>query len=84
MSLPQRRREPYNHLQCRIRAPNAKRRTFMPDVLKGNFQTKKKVDVKESEQELEDRFESEALKNLGGSIAFVSKKKVKWDAEGSK
>ena len=56
----------------------------MPDVLKGNFQTKKKVDVKESEQELEDRFESEALKNLGGSIAFVSKKKVKWDAEGSK
>ena len=28
---------------------------------------------------LEERFERTALKRLGGSIAFVSKKKVMWD-----
>jgi len=52
----------------------------MADVLKGNFIPKKKVTVSEHEEgDLESRFEREALKRLGGSIAFVSKKKVKWD-----
>jgi hypothetical protein len=51
----------------------------MPDVLKGNFSTQKRVAVEQkSEESLEDRFEREALKKLGGSIAFVSKKKVLW------
>ena len=52
----------------------------MPSVLKGNFEPKKKVELKEeaAEDDLESRFEQEALKRLGGSIAFVSKKKVKW------
>ena len=30
----------------------------------------------EGQESLEERFEREALKNLGGSIAFVSKKKA--------
>jgi hypothetical protein len=52
----------------------------MNDVLKGNFATKKNVKVEDDQDELEDRFEREAMKQLGGSIAFVSKKRVKWDA----
>lgn len=52
----------------------------MADVLKGNFNTQKTVAVnKPTEESLEDRFEREALKKLGGSIAFVAKKKVAWD-----
>lgn len=53
----------------------------MNEILKGNFKTEREVsslDTKE-ESSLEDRFEKEALKKLGGSIAFVSKKKVLWD-----
>ena len=50
----------------------------MNDVLKGNFNTARKVTVTDEDESLEDRFEREALKKLGGSIAFVSKKKVKW------
>jgi hypothetical protein len=51
----------------------------MPSVLTGNFSTKKPVVAEEKTQDsLEERFEREALKKLGGSIAFVSKKKVTW------
>jgi hypothetical protein len=53
----------------------------MNDILKGNFETKKKVVLDQVEEDLETRFEREALKHLGGSIAFVSKKKIKWDAK---
>jgi hypothetical protein len=53
----------------------------MNEFLKGNFKTKKQVAnlSREGEISLEERFEREALKKLGGSIAFVSKKKVLWD-----
>ena len=55
----------------------------MADVLKGNFRPNKAVTVEnEDDESLEGRFERAALKRLGGSIAFVSKKKVKWDADG--
>lgn len=47
----------------------------MSDVLKGNFKTRKKVEVVTEETDLNAEFEREALKRLGGSIAFVSKKK---------
>lgn len=55
----------------------------MADALKGNFKTKKEVKITEKEdtEGLEDRFEREALKRLGGSIAFVRKKTVKWTEE---
>jgi hypothetical protein len=54
----------------------------MSDVLKGNFKTKQVVTTKEKAAEtLEDRFEREALRRLGGSIAFVAKKKIMWDAK---
>ena len=53
----------------------------MSELLKGNFKIKKSVDSSSEvgEESLENRFEKEALKKLGGSIAFVSKKKVLWD-----
>ena len=54
----------------------------MTEFLKGNFSTKNKVcEAEESSPSLEEQFEMEALKKLGGSIAFVSKKKVMWDDE---
>jgi hypothetical protein len=52
----------------------------MSDVLKGNFKPKSQVAAPEAAAEtLEERFERTALKRLGGSIAFVAKKKVMWD-----
>lgn len=53
----------------------------MTSVLKGNFKPQKEVEIKKEEENLESRFEKTALKRLGGSIAFVSKKKVKWEAD---
>ena len=47
----------------------------MSDVMKGNFKPQKPVKVNEQEEDLTTKFEREALKRLGGSIAFVSKKK---------
>ena len=50
------------------------------NVMKGNFITKKQVVVKlKDDESLEARFEKEAMKRIGGSIAFVSKQKVKWN-----
>ena len=46
----------------------------MSDVLRGNLKAKHSVDVQQ-EEDLNTQFEREALKRLGGSIAFVSKKK---------
>ena len=52
----------------------------MSSVLKGNFTPKNDVEVPVAQPEsLEERFERTALKRLGGSIAFVSKKKVMWE-----
>lgn len=54
----------------------------MSDILKGNFKTKNSIKTEpEGEKTLEDKFEKEALKRLGGSIAFVSKRKVMWDTK---
>lgn len=54
----------------------------MVNVLKGNFTPATEVKVADKgEETLEERFEREAIKRLGGSIAYVSKKKIIWDAE---
>jgi hypothetical protein len=45
------------------------------EVMRGNFATQKKVVAPDAAEDLNTRFEREALKRLGGSIAFVSKKK---------
>jgi len=51
----------------------------MSDVLKGNFEPKQSVQAEEKTISTEEKFEREAMKRLGGSICFVSKKKVKWN-----
>jgi hypothetical protein len=51
----------------------------MSSVLKGNFETKNKVASDAENEDLEAKFERAALKRLGGSVAFVSKKRIKWD-----
>lgn len=53
----------------------------MSDLLKGNFETKKKVVNTVEKETLEGRFERETMKSLGGSVAFVAKQKVKWDTD---
>ena len=60
--------------------PNLIKGTKMKPVLKGNFSVKREVSLEQAkETTLEDQFEKAALKRLGGSIAFVSKRKVMWD-----
>jgi hypothetical protein len=46
-----------------------------PQILRGNFVTQHAVTGEEAKDDLTSQFEREALKRLGGSIAFVSKKK---------
>ena len=53
----------------------------MSDILKGNFKPKNSVEVDHDKEDLSARFEREALKRLGGSIAFVSKKKFLYGRE---
>jgi hypothetical protein len=53
----------------------------MTDILKGNFKPKREVEIKTETETLEGRFEREAMKRLGGSIAFVAKHKVMWGDE---
>ena len=56
----------------------------MKDVLRGNFKPKDDVVVEEQKQTLEDQFERAAKARLGGSIAYVSKKRVTWNEEDGK
>lgn len=58
----------------------------MSSVLKGNFTPAKTVEAKNTAEadDLDSRFEREAMKKLGGSIAYVAKKKVKWADEDDK
>ncbi len=51
----------------------------MTDVLKGNFKPAREVKIEQKAETLEDRFEREVKKKLGGSIAYVAKKKVLWE-----
>ena len=50
----------------------------MKEMLKGNYELPTKVTSAHDAPSLEEQFEREALKRLGGSIAFVSKKKFLW------
>lgn len=54
-------------------------------LLKGNYKlrsiNKKKLT---EEEQLEEAFEKEAKKRLGGSMVYVSKKKVNWDLKPKK
>jgi hypothetical protein len=54
----------------------------MSKLLRGNFEPAREVnDTTAGKESLQERFEREALKKLGGSIAFVAKKEVMWGDE---
>ena len=53
----------------------------MADILKGNYKVARPVSDQQKPVTLEEEFEREAIKRLGGSIAFVSKRKVIWGDE---
>ena len=54
----------------------------MPEFLKGNFKTKNEVEKPETnETGLQEEFERTAMKRLGGSIAFVSRKGFVWTGD---
>lgn len=50
-------------------------------LIKGNYKLKKDIKLKKlsKEDELEQKFEKEATKRIGGSMVYVSKKKINWD-----
>ena len=56
------------------------------NFLKGNYKVKKKFKTKKltKEEELEKIFEENAKKRIGGSMVYVSKKKVNWNLEEQK
>ena len=54
----------------------------MSDFLKGNFKAKRSVQQRQDKKgDLNEDFERAALKRLGGSIAFVSKKGFVWEGD---
>ena len=54
-------------------------------LLKGNYKLKEVKKKKlTKEEELEQKIEKEAHKRLGGSMVYVSKKKVNWNLKPKK
>ncbi|MBI2526483.1 MAG: hypothetical protein HYY95_09760 [Candidatus Rokubacteria bacterium] len=55
----------------------------MSDYLKGNYELDAKIeaDAAEGTADAADAFERKALSRLGGSICFVSKKRLIWKGE---
>ena len=47
-------------------------------VLKGNYKTDSDITAKVISEDQEEEFKLEILKNLGGSIGYVSKKRFMW------
>ena len=50
-------------------------------ILKGNYKLNKKIESKKisKEEEIEKKLKQEAMKRIGGSMVYVSKKSVNWD-----
>jgi|TARA_B110000285_G_C14499762_1_gene327618 hypothetical protein len=50
------------------------------NLLKGSYKTKNQVKKKviTADEELENKFEKNALKRIGGSMVYVNKKKINW------
>jgi hypothetical protein len=53
----------------------------MKEVMKGNFTPKKGVTAEHEKETMEEKFERAAKARLGGSICYVSKKRVAWIGE---
>lgn len=55
----------------------------MSKLLRGNFTARNDVKTQKTDEDLSERFERAALAQLGGSIAYVSRKKFLWDGDGN-
>ena len=56
----------------------------MSNLLKGNFKTKKQVEVdteEAQEQNLQDEFKKAALNSIGGSMVYVERTDLTWDGD---
>ena len=53
----------------------------MSELLKGNFQVKNKVKLKEEETDLDSEFRKKAISSVGGSMVFVERNKLVWDED---
>jgi len=53
----------------------------MNEYLKGNYELDAKIDDTTDAADSTDEFERKALSRLGGSICFVSKKKLIWNGD---
>ena len=53
----------------------------MSELLKGNFQVKNKVELKEEETDIDSEFRKKAISSVGGSMVFVERNKLVWDED---
>lgn len=53
----------------------------MSKLLRGNFTARTEVKSEKTEENLSEKFERAALAQLGGSIAYVSRKTFLWNGE---
>lgn len=53
----------------------------MNEYLKGNYELDAKIEEQADAADSTDEFEKKALSRLGGSICFVSKKKLIWNGD---
>jgi hypothetical protein len=54
----------------------------MTELLKGNFQVKRSVEVNEQKDEVAEfkkEYRKKALESIGGSMVFVEREKLSWD-----
>ncbi|GBF48819.1 hypothetical protein LPTSP4_03190 [Leptospira ryugenii] len=58
------------------------------DILKGNFKTKKEVDLDkvktQGDANLQEELKQKVLATLGGSMVYVERNKLTWDGEEEK
>jgi len=55
----------------------------MDNLLKGNYETDKKV-LNKDNKEKKDDFKTRALASIGGSMVFVEKEILTWDGNNTK
>jgi hypothetical protein len=53
----------------------------MSELLRGNFQVKNKVELKEEETDIDSEFRKKAISSVGGSMVFVERNKLVWDED---
>ncbi|MDB4037913.1 hypothetical protein N9519_02590 [Candidatus Thioglobus sp.] len=53
----------------------------MSDLLRGNFQVKNKVKLKDEKPDSDSEYRKKAINSVGGSMVFVERNKLVWDED---